>query len=159
MPVPFADALLLTPIEISLVNGLSRIYGISKNEESKQFFNSIVEVGTVSVAAKTLLSALKAIPGINLGASVLNAIIAGSIVGALGEGSIFAFEQVFLGKKSVSDIIWVQKVIEEKLSPKLKETIKAIVEQISANPNKNDIGGVITEAIKALFNKENIQKV
>ncbi len=159
VPIPFADALLLTPIEIALVNGLSRIYGISKNEESKQFFNSIVEVGTVGVVAKTLLSASKAIPGVNLGASVLNAIIAGSIVGALGEGSIFAFEQVFLGKKSVADIIWVQKVIEEKLSPKLKETMNAIVEQVSANPNKNDIGGVITEAIKALFNKENMQKV
>ena len=159
VPIPFADALLLTPIEIALVNGLAQIYGISKNEESKRFFSSIVEVGTVGVAAKALISALKAIPGIAIGASVLNAIIAGSIVGALGEGSIYAFEQVALGKKSMSDIAWVQKIIEEKFSPKLKEAINAIVEQVSANPNKNDIGSVITEAIKALFNKENMQKV
>lgn len=158
VPIPFADALLLTPIEIALVNGLSQIYGISKNEESKRFFNSIVEVGTVGVAAKALLGALKAIPGIAIGASVLNAIIAGSIVGALGEGSIYAFEQVFLGKKNVSDIAWVQKVIEEKFSPKLKETINAIVEQIAVNPDKKDIVGVITEAIRVLFSKENVEK-
>ena len=158
VPIPFADALLLTPIEIALVNGLSQIYGISKNEESKRFFNSIVEVGTVGVAAKALLGALKAIPGIAIGASVLNAIIAGSMVGALGEGSIYAFEQVFLGKKNVSDIAWVQKVIEEKFSPKLKETINAIVEQIAVNPDKKDIVGVITEAIRVLFSKENVEK-
>lgn len=158
VPIPFADALLLTPIEIALVNGLSQIYGIGKNEESKLFFNSIVEVGTVGVAAKALIGALKAIPGIALGASVLNAIIAGSMVAALGEGSIYAFEQVSLGKKSLSDIVWVRKVIEEKFSPKLKETINIIVEQIALNPNKKDIVGVITEAIKTLFSKDIIEK-
>ena len=158
VPIPFADALLLTPIEIALVNGLAQIYGISKNEESKRFFSSIVEVGTVGVAAKALIGALKAIPGIAIGASVLNAIIAGSIVGALGEGSIYVFEQVYLGKKSMSDIAWVQKVIEEKFSPKLKETINAIVEQVALNPNQKDIVGVIAEALRILFAKENVKK-
>src|SRR5699024_780370 len=68
IPVPFADALILTPIEVGQINALARLYEINKDEQSKQFFNSIVEVGTVSVAAKTAISALKAIPGINIGA-------------------------------------------------------------------------------------------
>jgi len=104
VPIPFADAIILLPIEKALVNALAQIYGVSKNEESKQFFNSIVEVGTVSMAAKSAICALKAIPGLNLGASVVNAIIAGSIVAALGEVTIYAFEQVYLGEKSVTDI-------------------------------------------------------
>ncbi len=74
VPIPFSDALLLSPIEIAEVNALTQVYGINKDEESKQFINSIVEVGTVSVAAKAAISGLKGIPGINLGASAINAL-------------------------------------------------------------------------------------
>ena len=66
VPVPFADALLLAPIEIGQINALAQLYGINKGEDSKQFLNSIVEVGTVSTAAKTAISTLKVIPGINI---------------------------------------------------------------------------------------------
>jgi uncharacterized protein (DUF697 family)/GTP-binding protein EngB required for normal cell division len=152
VPIPFADALILSPIEVALVNGLAQLYGISKAEGSKQFLSSIVEVGTVSLAAKTALSALKAIPAVNIGASVLNAIIAGSIVAALGEGTIFAFEQVALGKKSILDISWVEKVIGEKLSPKLTEIVNTIVEKISLNSEKKDIAGIITDVFKSFSN-------
>ena len=150
VPIPFADALLLAPIELALVNGLSQIYGISKNEESKLFLNSIVEVGTVSVAAKTVLSALKAIPGINLATGILNAIIAGCIVAAIGEGSVFAFEQIYLGKKSLTDITWVQKVVGDKLSPNLTEAVNSIIEKLGSNFDKKDIPGIIAEVFKAL---------
>lgn len=152
VPIPFADAVILAPIEIALVNALAQIYGISKNEESKQFFDSIVEVGTVSVAAKTAISALKAIPGVNLGASALNAIIAGSIVAALGEGTIYAFEQVYLGQKSVTDIDWVKKLIELKLSSQFTDSIKTVVEQITKDTDKKAIAQIITDVFKNLFN-------
>ncbi len=145
VPIPFADALILSPIEIALVNGLAQLYGIHKSEGSKQFLNSIVEVGTVSVAAKAAISALKAIPVINLGASVLNAIIAGSMVAALGEGAVYAFEQVYLGKKSVDDIDWVRKVIDLKFSPQLTEKVNAIVEKISKSTDKKTIGKIISD--------------
>ncbi|QII83103.1 DUF697 domain-containing protein [Jeotgalibaca arthritidis] len=94
IPIPIADALILSPIEVAQINSLARLYEINKDEQAKQLFNSIVEVGTVSVAAKTAISALKAIPGINIGASVLNAIMAGSIVAAIGEGCIYVFEKI-----------------------------------------------------------------
>lgn len=68
VPVPFTDAVILSPIEVAEINALVQVYGIDKNEESKQFFNSIVEVGTVSTAAKAVISGLKAIPGVSLGA-------------------------------------------------------------------------------------------
>ena len=121
VPIPFSDAMILGPVEITEVNALAQIYDINKNEETKKFLNSIVEVGTVGIAAKTAISALKAIPGVNIGASVLNAIIAGSIVAALGEGSIYAFEQVYLGNKTTDDIDWVKKIIESKLTSQFIE--------------------------------------
>jgi GTPase SAR1 family protein/uncharacterized protein (DUF697 family) len=109
--IPYSDAIILLPIETAEVNGIARIYGIRKNEESKLFFNSIIQAGTIGVAAKTGLNALKTIPGVNLETSALNGIVAGSSVAALGEVTIYAFEQVYLGKKSISDVDWVQNAV------------------------------------------------
>jgi uncharacterized protein (DUF697 family)/GTPase SAR1 family protein len=159
VPIPFADAIILSPIEIALVNALAQIYGIRNNEDSKQFFNSIVEVGTVSMAAKSAISALKAIPGVNLGASVLNAIIAGSIVATLGEGTAYAFEQVYLGKKSVADIDWVKKVIESKFSSQFTDIVKAVAEKITKNTDKKAIAQIITDVFKNLFSASDSKKV
>lgn len=151
VPVPFADALILSPIEIGEINALAQIYGINKSEDSKEFLNSIVEVGTVSAAAKAAISALKAIPGINLAASVLNAIIAGSIITAIGEGSIYAFEKIYLGEKSVADIDWIKKVMESKLSSQFIEKVTAIVEKIAKSGSKKDIGKTITSLLSTVF--------
>ena len=81
--IPVPDAALLTPIEIAEINALAQVYGIHKGEEFKKFFDSIVEIGAVSVVAKAVINARKAIPGIGLAASVVNAIIAGCFVAAI----------------------------------------------------------------------------
>lgn len=57
-----------------------------------------------SIAAKAAISALKAIPGVNLAGEVINAIVAAAIVAAIGEGSAFAFEKVCLGEMSAKDV-------------------------------------------------------
>lgn len=143
VPIPFSDAVLLSPIEVAEINGLASVYGIAKDEKSKQFFNSIVEVGTVSTVAKAAISALKAIPGINLAASVINAIIAGIFVAAIGEGTIYAFEQVYLGNKTLDDIDWVKKIIESKLTTDLIEKVKTVAEKVTDSTDKKSIGKII----------------
>ncbi len=146
VPIPIADAVILTPLEVAEINGIARIYGVANNEQSKRFLNSIVQVGTVSVAAKTAIAALKAIPGINLGASVLNAVIAASIVVSLGEGTIYAFEQVYLGKKTLEDVDWVTKLMESKLSPDFVEKVKGILDNADSMDSKS-----LVESVVALF--------
>jgi len=148
VPIPFPDALILTPMEVAMVNAIARIYGIKKNEESNQFFNSIIEVGTVGAAAKAVINALKAIPGINLGASALNAIIAGSIVTALGEGTIYVFEQVYLGEKSFTDIDWLKKVMESELSSQFIEKVKTIIEKVNQDTDKDTIAQIIIDVFR-----------
>lgn len=145
VPFSFSDALLLGPTEVAEINALARIYGLAKNDESNRFFNSIIEAGTVGVGAKTVISALKAIPGINVGASVLNAITAGVIIAALGESSVAMFEKVYLGEKSISDIDWVKKVMESNLSNGLVNKIQAAVERITADADKDTIVRVISD--------------
>lgn len=139
IPIPFSDAALLIPTETAEINILAKIYGIRQDEQSKQFFSSIVEVGTVSVVARGIISALKAIPAINIAASVLNAVIAGAIVAAIGEGTIYAFEQVYLGQKSVDDIDWVKKIMEDSLKNGIIEKATKTIESLPENADKNDV--------------------
>lgn len=148
VPISIADALILTPLEIAEINAIAKVYGVKNDEQSKQFFNSIIEVGTVSTAAKTAIAALKNIPGINIGASVLNAIIAGSIVAALGEGTIYAFEQIYLGKKSFEDIDWVTKLLESKLSIEFVDKVKTIITEAGDKIDSK----TIAKLISSLFN-------
>lgn len=150
VPISLADALILSPIEVAQINGLAQLYEINKGEDSKQFLNSIVEVGTVSTAAKAAIGALKAVPGINIAASVLNAIIAGAIVAAIGEGCIYAFEKVYTGEKSIEDIDWVKKVMESKLSPQFIENVTAVAEKISKSSNNKDVGKLVNSLLSTI---------
>ncbi len=149
VPIPVADALILSPLELAEVNSIARIYGVKNDEKSKQLFNSIVEVGTVSAAARALISALKSIPGINIGASVLNAVIAGSIVAALGEGTVYIFEQIYLGKKTFQDVDWVKKVLESKLSNEVVEKVKKLIGTTDGEIDAKKLAKSILDMIKS----------
>lgn len=151
VPVPFSDAALLVPVEIGEVNGIAKVYGIKNNDQSKEFIDSIVKVGTVSIAAKAAISALKAIPGVDIAAGVINAIIAGAIAAAIGEGSIYAFEQIYLGRKSLNDVEWVTKLIESKIDDKFIDKVSTILKNASDGADKN----TILSMIKAAFEKDN----
>lgn len=139
VPIPFPDAVILVPIETAEIKALARIYEIGEGEQSKKFFSTIIEVGTVSLVARGLIQALKAVPGINVAASVLNAIIAGAIVTAIGEGSILAFERIYLGQNSIDELDWVKKLMEEQMGKTLIERITEAIKQLPAQPTKNDI--------------------
>lgn len=143
VPIPIADALILAPLETVEINAIAKIYGVKNDEKSKIFFTTIVDVGTVSLAAKTVISALKTVP---IAGSVLNAITAGSIVIALGEGTAYAFEQVYLGKKTVEDIDWLTKVLESKLTSELVEKVKKLVKEMGENP---DVKSVLESLLKS----------
>lgn len=151
IPITFADALILGPIEVGQISALAKLYEINKNEDSIKLINSIVEVGTVSVAAKTAISALKAIPGINIAASVLNAIIAGSIVAAIGQGSIHVFEKIYIGEKSIEDIDWIKKVMESKLSSQFVDNVIEIVEKIVKSGNTKDIKKLVDSLLSSML--------
>ena len=147
VPIPIADAAILAPLETGLLNGIAKIYEIKSDEDADVFKKTIIETGTVSVAAKALISAIKAIPGINIGAAVLNSIIAGAIVASIGEVSIHAYEQVYLGKKTLKDIDWIKKAVEKALSSvKILKEIEKILKKHGKDTKK--IMKEISKAIK-----------
>lgn len=150
-PIPFPDGLILEPTEVGMLNAIARIYGIRDSEKSQKFKKSLIDVGTVSVAAKMFIQALKAIPGIQLGAGVINSIIAGGIVAALGEASVYLFEQIYLGKKTLDDIDWARNFVESKLSAQIIEKIGKIIEEFAKDPEKKLDIPMLLDLLKDLF--------
>jgi uncharacterized protein (DUF697 family) len=137
--LPFADAMILTPTETLEIESIAKIWDIKKNDQSKALFDTIIDVGTVGAAGKLLAGSLKSIPLINVGAAVVNAFIAGSIVFALGEGASYIFEQIYMGRKSLSDTEWVKKILEEKLTKSFLEELTKALKNLPENADKKQI--------------------
>jgi len=158
-PIPFADAAVLVPAEIAMISGLARVYEINSDEDSKLFVESIIKLGTASAVAKAAIgaiSALKIIPKVNIGAGAVNAIVAGSIVAALGQTSIYIFEQVYLKNKSVTDINWINEVIELELIDKFPDVVKNIAEKANKDVNWKTLPKTITDAFRNSSKDDNV---
>lgn len=138
VPVPITDAAILSAIEVGLINGLAKIYKIDK-EETDLVKTSVTSVVSITAVAKTTLSALKSIPGINIGASVAQAIVAGAFVSAIGEGFIYIFEKVYIGEKELSDIDWIENVLDGQFSNEFTEKVFSVVDTVNDNQGIKDV--------------------
>lgn len=142
VPFTIPDAAILTPLETAEVKSLGSIYEI---KNSNQLINSIIEAGTVGTAAKSAINLIKAIPGLNIAAAVLNSIIAASFAVAIGEGSIYIFEQVYLENKEPGDIDWVKRFMESKIANGFVEKVKAVIEKVGNKDDKESIVQAVLE--------------
>ena len=149
VPVPFADALILGPIEYGMFNQIAKIYGVDKDNQSNNMIKQMLDAGTVGIAAKTALSALKAIPAINIAASVVNAIVAGVIIATLGEVSIYIFEKIYLGEKTTEDVEWIAKIIESKFANQFLEKVQEAISKIGKDSDPNTIVKTILEVFNS----------
>lgn len=145
VPIPIADGLMLSSLELAEIKAIAAIYEIKKGDKSKRFIDSIIEVGTVSAAARAAISALKAIPGINIAASIMNGVIGGSFVTILGEGAAYAFEQIYLGKKSLDDVDWVKKMMESKLADEFAGKAENVIKNLPEKPNFKNVSQLIVD--------------
>lgn len=105
------DALVLGPLEMSEIRALAKVYDVEDDDDAQVFIHNIVEAVPVGVAAKLAAGVLKFIPGINLAASTVNAVVSASIVAALGSGASYAFEKIYLGEKAFLILIGLGKLL------------------------------------------------
>lgn len=148
-PLPFADAVVLGPVEKMEVEAISKLYGIEKTADAKIFIDTLVNAGVVGATAKGIADGIeeiaKHLPGVN----VVNAVIAGSMVIALGETAVYAFEQIYLGKKSVLDIEWVNNLAQKNIT---ESAIKRGKEIVSGLKEGSEIKDVVNAFIKSFDN-------
>lgn len=156
LPGGIADAAILTPVETAMIHGLAKIYGIPEDPEYDAFLEGIIGAGAAAAVAKGIISIIKLIPGLQIAGALLNAIVAGGIIASLGEVAIYAFEQVYLGKKTLGEIDWLKKLEEKIGSDEFSKKIEIIAEEIQ-KAGKIDKQTVISIVLKVLFTKTDTQ--
>lgn len=100
-PIPFADAALLVPTQVSMIAGITTIFGLELNKSIiTAFISSTLGAGGATLVGKTMVSELlKLIPGVGtVTGGAISGATAGLLTTALGEAYIKIMELVFTGK-------------------------------------------------------------
>ena len=87
----------------------------------------------------------------NIAGSVLNAVIAGSIVAVIGEASIYAFEMVYKGEKTLDDLEWLRNLIKEQLDDEFISKVTDIINELAKNADAKDVMQLVATLITAAF--------
>lgn len=139
--IPYSDAVVLTGIESAEIKAIASVYGIKKSKGSTALIQKIVEIGTVSMVARATCSAvLRIIP---VAGQIANAVVAGCFVAAIGEGSRYVFEQIYLGNKSVEDLEWVEKMVTDAVSKGVLNKAEKAKSQLNENTSKEDVVNIL----------------
>ena len=102
-PIPFADAALLIPTQVSMIAGITTIFGLELSKSIlTAFISSTLGAGGATLVGKTMVSELlKLIPGAgSVTGGAISGATAGLLTTALGEAYIKIMELVFTGKLS-----------------------------------------------------------
>ena len=146
VPIPFPDSMILVPLETALAKGVLKIYKI---DFSGELITAIIGSTVITNVAKTALNALKAIP---IAGAVLNAVVAGFFVGALGESFIALSESIYQGKIDNNEIEKIVDFISQKIktNPVFGFAIKYLEENADKFIGKSpkEITKAINDAIK-----------
>ena len=139
-PTTLPDATFLAPIEAIMIRSIAKIYQMETKSEAKEFIDTLLQMGTVGLVAKKSIEMIKAIPGIHVGAQVLNGLVAGTIIMLLGEGSTSIFEQIYLGNKTLKDIKWAQDYLQSQLTQTiLDQVLGKVSKQIENKKNRQNL--------------------
>lgn len=125
IPIPYPDAAILVPLETGLTKLIFKIYGV---EYSGQLVTGIVGSTTITQVAKSIV---KAIP---VAGAVVNGVVAGAIVFALGESVIAASEAIYTGKLDPSKINGIIEFVGAKL--KDNPIVGATISYLEKNADK-----------------------
>jgi uncharacterized protein (DUF697 family) len=85
-PIPFADAVLLVPTQVTMIARITAAYGVpSTNSRTLAALGSIVLTGGATMAGRyAVTSLLKFVPGGNVASSVISAGVAGTLTRTVG---------------------------------------------------------------------------
>ncbi len=149
VPIPFADSLILVPLETALAKGVFKCYGVNFSQD---LIVAIVGSAAITNVAKAALSALKTIP--NIAGSVINAVVAGFFVAALGESVAAVAEAMYSGKIDENKIDEIVEFVSQKLSnnPIIGYVVKYFIENATSlkDMSSKDIYKLIFSSFKEM---------
>jgi len=158
IPIPIPDATILVPIQTGMLTGVARIYGI-EDDASNEIVNTILKVGATTMVGKNLLNAIKAVPGVNVAAAILNASVAGVITLAAGEISNVVFQKVYCKEIELTTVDWTKEITKlfEDFLPGIIDGLKQLSTDENGKLELESIGKALA-AIAKSFAKDNKKK-
>lgn len=106
-PIPFSDAALLIPTQVTMIATITAIFGIDVNKSLiTGFISSTIGTGGATVLGKTVVSnILKLIPGIGtIAGGAISGATAGVLTTALGEAYVKIMEKICSGELKSEDL-------------------------------------------------------
>lgn len=106
-PIPFADSFLLVPEQISMLAGITAVYGLPVDQATMTaVISATIGTSGTTVLGKTLVSGLfKLIPGAgSFVGGAISASIAAALTAALGEAYIGVMNMICDGKMKADDL-------------------------------------------------------
>lgn len=97
-PIPFSDAAILAPIQISMVAGITSVFGLELSKGTlSTVVSSAIGVGGATIAGRTIVvNVMKLFPGLGTAAGgAISAAIASTITLGLGEAYIAVLADIF----------------------------------------------------------------
>lgn len=133
--IPFTDTVVLSTLEMGLITGIAKIYGVTKKKKgdaAATIISHLVEMGSVSTVAKGVVELVKTFNPI---AKAANVIVACTVILAIGEITTAIMENIYTGKVDVEDIDWIRKFTEAEWSKTTSGKVRKIIEKISTEKN------------------------
>lgn len=154
VPIPIADSALLVPLQSALVLGITKIYGMENDDAgARRIAEVMIQSGIISAGARNLLSGLKAIPGINIAAEILNALVAGTITAIIGGTAAKVMEKIARGELDAENLDWIKKFAESEIASQAAEYLKGYGKDVD-KLSVRDIGKLVV----SVFEKVNKKK-
>lgn len=150
-----SDSLVLSAIENALVDSLSKIYNVDKNSKVTQIIKNNITNGTVNKIAKSAISLIEKLPiGQKLGSTIINPIIAASVVILIGESAAMSFEKVYLGNGDNEGVEKFEEVFESDVVSEIVEQVKIIGDNLTPESSPKEI----TQAAANFVNSKKSKK-
>lgn len=106
-PIPFSDAVLLVPTQVTMIATITTIFGLDVNKSLiTGFVSSTIGSGGATILGKSVVSnLLKLIPGIGtVAGGAISGATAGVLTTALGESYIKVMEMIYKGEIKSEDV-------------------------------------------------------
>lgn len=135
VPIPVPDGVPLGAVQTTLITAIGKIYGV----ESENIKKALLAEVALAAGGRQVVQLLKAIPGLNIAAAVINAAVAGVITGAVGETAIYICDGVVTGKIDPDNFDVVVENVKEKMGPIMDAIIKNLTNALKDTDGKVNI--------------------
>lgn len=150
LPLPVKDAVMLSPIELAEVNALARVYDIPREESVRKIIDAIMQLGVVSMAARGAIGVVDKTVRLRAASTVKSAVIAAVIVAGIGASTAYAFEQIYLGKRSLDDLGLYRRFKKSERWQAAKSSAVSKLHEVTDEATLDGIALSIVEMLKTL---------